>query len=231
MRSYRAVSFVLSLMLVGTAVALVALPAESTSARGVLLVLAAPVETTLAEPMVEKHALPAEIEPGETPSVVDRPPGVIANPPATIREMDEEANTGGARGEDSENADGATALTGTGTEPPEAEEASEVTVQNAHRLAEVLAAYHARIAALISAQKHYPEIARRLKHAGTVRLRFRLSADGELLASSVDSSSGYAELDEAALSAVRKVVRFPAFPHPLGSGEREFVVTLNFTLK
>lgn len=118
-----------------------------------------------------------------------------------------------------------------GDEPGNGAAGSGQAAADASRLAEVLAAYHSRIASLIEAQKRYPEIARRLKHEGMARVRFRLSAEGQLLTSAVDTGSGFAELDEAALNAVRRVAKFPAFPHPLGAGDREFVVTLNFTLK
>jgi len=99
------------------------------------------------------------------------------------------------------------------------------------RLADVLAAYHARLVDLIEGQKHYPEIARRLRHEGNVQVRFRLAADGELLSSGISIPCAHAELDEAALAAVRAVPRYPQFPGELGVGAREFVVTLSFRLE
>jgi TonB family protein len=97
-------------------------------------------------------------------------------------------------------------------------------------LADILAGYHSRIVGLIKAQKQYPQIARRLGHQGIVRLSFTLSSSGELTSSSVDRSSGFPELDSAALNAVKAVNRFPAFPTQLGPSPRAFIVSLSFTL-
>jgi TonB family protein len=97
-------------------------------------------------------------------------------------------------------------------------------------LAAILSAYHSRIVSLIKAQKRYPQIARRLGHQGVSRLSFTLAPDGSLISSSIGKSSGFSELDEAALSALRAVARFPAFPTKLGASPRPFIVSLEFTL-
>lgn len=49
----------------------------------------------------------------------------------------------------------------------------------------------------------YPQLALRLRLAGSVLLRIRVSQEGRVLAASVERSSGHALLDEAALDAVR----------------------------
>ncbi len=97
-------------------------------------------------------------------------------------------------------------------------------------LAAILSAYHSRIVSLIKAQKRYPQIARRLGHQGVSRLSFTLAPDGSIISSSIGKSSGYTELDDAALSALRAVARFPAFPTKLGASPRPFIVSLEFTL-
>jgi TonB family protein len=98
------------------------------------------------------------------------------------------------------------------------------------KLTQLLAAYHSQLVQLIEGQKHYPVIARKLGHQGFVQLSFTLSNDGRLVASKVSSSSGFAELDESALGALRAVPRFPAFPTQLGPSSRPFVVSLSFNL-
>lgn len=101
---------------------------------------------------------------------------------------------------------------------------------NKQELADVLAGYHSRIVALIKAKKQYPQIARRLGHQGIARLSFSLSSSGELISSSISKSSGFEELDNAALNSLKAVSRFPAFPSQLGSEPRDFEVSLNFTI-
>lgn len=98
-------------------------------------------------------------------------------------------------------------------------------------MTDVLAAYHARLVALIEGQKSYPGIARRLRHQGIVQVRFSLTASGGLNILTISDSSSHSELDDAALEAVRNVPQFPAFPTELGSADREFVVSLSFVLE
>lgn len=61
-----------------------------------------------------------------------------------------------------------------------------------------------RVPAIIDAarscpQPEYPPASRRNEEAGTVQLRFLIGADGKVIESKVESSSGYPRLDEAAL--------------------------------
>lgn len=56
----------------------------------------------------------------------------------------------------------------------------------------------------------YPEDERRQNHEGTVTLRFLISKEGVVKASSVDTSSGYPALDEAARVAIAKCRFHPA---------------------
>ncbi|HET7843883.1 MAG TPA: energy transducer TonB [Xanthomonadales bacterium] len=75
----------------------------------------------------------------------------------------------------------------------------------------------------------YPASAIRRKHAGEVLVGARIGADGALLAVRVAKSSGYPELDEAALETVRGWT----FHHALERGkpvEREIEVPVKFTL-
>lgn len=63
--------------------------------------------------------------------------------------------------------------------------------------------------AQIEKRKEYPYMARRLGKEGTVAVAVRLTAGGELAGVQVLRSSGVPDLDEAALSLVRKVCPFP----------------------
>lgn len=56
----------------------------------------------------------------------------------------------------------------------------------------------------------YPERARRMNWAGTVRVRFRVDAAGRVTEAAAAESSGYSSLDESALRAIRNRWRFPA---------------------
>lgn len=56
----------------------------------------------------------------------------------------------------------------------------------------------------------YPNMSRRLREVGTVQLRVRVSISGQPLEIQLAKSSGYARLDEAALTAVKKWTFQPA---------------------
>lgn len=90
--------------------------------------------------------------------------------------------------------------------------------------------YRALLYSRIAKNKEYPAIARRLGHEGKVVVLFTLSRDGSLAFAQVDQSSGFSELDEAALSAVRKASPFPQFPKEISGESRSFRVSIVFEL-
>lgn len=94
----------------------------------------------------------------------------------------------------------------------------------------LLSDYAAGVKRAIVRQKTYPEIAERLGHEGSVKISFTLSADGSLESVSIRSSSGFDELDEAALAAVRDAAPFDALPEEAGRSELALSITLNFNL-
>ncbi len=93
-----------------------------------------------------------------------------------------------------------------------------------------LEGYRRLVYASIERNKQYPAIARKLGHEGEVAVSFLLARDGSLKSASVSSSSGFFELDEAALEAVRAVGKFPAFPGLLQQENLRFAVRLAFEL-
>jgi protein TonB len=94
----------------------------------------------------------------------------------------------------------------------------------------ILREWQTGIKAAIEAQKQYPAIAERLGHTGSVKFRFSLDAGGGLLSVSVKSSSGWEELDEAAMDAVRAAAPFASIPTELGRDELALSMTLRFKL-
>ena len=56
----------------------------------------------------------------------------------------------------------------------------------------------------------YPSASRRLEEEGTVSLRFLVGADGKVVQSEIEKSSGYKRLDEAARSGLSRCSFKPA---------------------
>jgi protein TonB len=77
----------------------------------------------------------------------------------------------------------------------------------------VLEGYLAAVRMRVDAAKRYPKIALQRRIQGRALVSFSLSAAGELLGEpKLARSSGYSQLDQAALKAVRRGAPYPKFP-------------------
>lgn len=80
--------------------------------------------------------------------------------------------------------------------------------------APVARAESVRTAAVVNAanceKPEYPSASRRLEEEGTVHLRFLVGADGKVIQSEIEKSSGYRRLDEAARAGLAKCQFRPA---------------------
>lgn len=94
----------------------------------------------------------------------------------------------------------------------------------------ILNGYVAEVRGKVYGSKYYPEQARRLEHEGRVKVRFTVTASGSISSVSVSSSSGYSDLDNAALGAVRRASPFPAIPSGLEKNSLTMSITLKFFL-
>jgi len=95
----------------------------------------------------------------------------------------------------------------------------------------VLSRYISRVRTKIERRKYYPASSRRMKEEGTVTVSFLLTSAGDLVTLSVASSSGFPDLDDAALDAVRKASPYPPFPATLGTARLALKVPITYELK
>ena len=92
----------------------------------------------------------------------------------------------------------------------------------------------ARVAAHLNRFKKYPNSSRRAKEEGKVGVSFMVFSDGKVDSIQLTKSSGYAELDEEALSMVRRAAPYPKFPNSLsrrGITELQVKSSINFSIK
>lgn len=87
--------------------------------------------------------------------------------------------------------------------------------------------YQSTLRAHVLRYRYYPEDARPDRLRGIVRVQFALSRDGRVLSAWVQTSSGHAVLDEAALDALRRAQPLPAIPAEL-PGEMEVLLPLDY---
>lgn len=82
-------------------------------------------------------------------------------------------------------------------------------------LAQVTDSYRRMISALLAKQRHFPEAALLRHHQGDGAVRFQIDRTGRLLDVAVETTTGQADLDRAALAMVRRAAPFPAVPPEL----------------
>lgn len=87
--------------------------------------------------------------------------------------------------------------------------------------------YQALVRGRIQAQVAYPDRAKSAGYEGTVKMRVVIDARGELTGATVKVSSGFADLDDAALDAVRRAA---PFAEPPGASQMRFIVPIVFRL-
>lgn len=246
MMLYRACAFGASLAVVTALTMLISLPQGlAAPARAVLLKFAAPAAApeapqptenpkpqlpsprriAMAQEATRTLTAPQPIAPERKPSetgtaVVEAPVRQGFNGDANAKSGDMAEGAGESAGKETTGGDSADSLAG-----------NEGAPVDERKLAQLLSAYHSQIVQLIEGQKRYPQIARKLGRQGIVQLSFTLSQDGRLVSSQVSSKSGYPELDDAALKALRAVPKFPSFPTELGPANRPFKVSLSFKIK
>jgi protein TonB len=94
----------------------------------------------------------------------------------------------------------------------------------------LLLAYASGVKSAIVQHKAYPSVAERLGHEGSAKVGFTLSRDGSLDAVVVRESSGFDELDQAAVAAVRAAAPFDPLPGESGRDTLTLTITLKFSL-
>ncbi|MBI5522258.1 MAG: TonB family protein [Desulfarculus sp.] len=93
-----------------------------------------------------------------------------------------------------------------------------------------LGLYHRAVWQRIEARKTYPLLARKRHWEGRVTVDFVIGPGGRLLESRIGASSGYDELDQAAIEAVRRAAPFPAPPAMPDDGRLKMEISVNFQL-
>ncbi len=83
----------------------------------------------------------------------------------------------------------------------------------------------------IEKKKRYPRNAKRRRDEGIVKVAFTISKNGTLSKLRIHQSSGVQSLDKAALSAVKKVGRFPPIPPALNKNFINYIIPIAYRLR
>jgi pilus assembly protein CpaC len=90
--------------------------------------------------------------------------------------------------------------------------------------------YALKVTEYISRQLVYPQLARRSKIEGTVKLALHVSNTGELMEINVIQSSGYPVLDADALTMSKEISPYPGFPAALSGKDIWIQVPISYRL-
>jgi protein TonB len=91
--------------------------------------------------------------------------------------------------------------------------------------------YQAALAAHLRQYRDFPSAAQDQGIHGVARVTFTVTASGGLAAASLNDSSGFSILDQAALAMVRRAAPYPAIPPELGRRTVTVTVPIRFDLQ
>lgn len=92
------------------------------------------------------------------------------------------------------------------------------------------ASYVAALQAYLARYKRYPSLARSRNQEGVVMLYFAIDRQGALIEARIDRSSGYRQLDQAALDMVNRAAPFSPMPAEMLQSRLELVVPIQYGL-
>ncbi len=98
-------------------------------------------------------------------------------------------------------------------------------------LKEVWSQYTNSIQLKIAQAKTYPSIARERRQQGKAFLSFKLDKDGRVIELSIENSSGYKILDQAAIKAIKEAAPFPTIPASLNKKYASLKIPISFILR
>lgn len=89
--------------------------------------------------------------------------------------------------------------------------------------------WEARLLAHLEHYRRFPSRARAARQQGTVQIRFRMNRAGSVLTASIQRSSGFTSLDQAALDTLKRAQPLPAIPQDMPD-EVELTIPVEFYL-
>lgn len=93
------------------------------------------------------------------------------------------------------------------------------------------ASWKRMLIAHLGKHKRYPAQARSKRHEGEAAVRFRVNRAGAVVMAAMARSSGYPDLDAAALDLFKRAQPLPGFPSSMRAAEIELVAPINFRLR
>ncbi|AKM08995.1 TonB family protein [Croceicoccus naphthovorans] len=116
------------------------------------------------------------------------------------------------------------------TRPTEATTGSGDTAGDDPRAKKKAADYYRLLMAHLQRKKQYPSEAKKARQQGVVTVRFTVDRSGNVVASSIKSSSGHALLDDATLTLMQRVSPLPPIPREMGRDSLTIALPIDYAL-
>lgn len=90
--------------------------------------------------------------------------------------------------------------------------------------------YISKLTRTLNAKKRYPEMARKMRQQGRLKVRFVLERDGRIVNAQLVETSNFNQLNEAAQSLLGEIKRFDPFPTEVADKEWAVTVPIEYVM-
>lgn len=104
------------------------------------------------------------------------------------------------------------------------EQPQALSAEATQRMLDIKTEYISKIAWTLNQKKEYPDLARRMRQQGKLKVRFILERDGRILNAEVIEQSKYENLNQAAKKLLTEIKSFEPFPQ--GVTDQQWAVTV-----
>lgn len=104
------------------------------------------------------------------------------------------------------------------------EQPQALSTETTQQILDIKTEYISKIAWTLNQKKEYPDLARRMRQQGKLKVRFILERDGRILNAEVIEQSNYESLNQAAKKLLTEIKSFEPFPQ--GVTDQQWAVTV-----
>lgn len=105
-----------------------------------------------------------------------------------------------------------------------------LSAETAQQLLDIKTEYISKIAWTLNQKKEYPDLARRMRQQGKLKVRFILERDGRILNAEVIEQSNYESLNQAAKKLLTEIKSFEPFPQEVTDQQWAVTVPIEYIM-
>lgn len=101
---------------------------------------------------------------------------------------------------------------------------------SAQQVASARDLYISKLTRTLNSRKRYPELARKMRQQGRLKVRFVLERDGRILNAQLVETSSFAQLNDAAKTLLSEIKQFDPFPSEVSDKEWAVTVPIEYVM-